>query len=215
MTKKNQKIITDILHETITNISVVKLDASQFGVQTRKRLYWTNFIIKNKPNCTQTWDDVLEPLENIQQYIISDKLIEYINKEYPLPRTISKPFKQIIKVDDKRWKYFFDKDNLFVSRLDYLGNISDTMDTQILNPYPVGKSRTITTSTGNNNLIIDRRTGNNSFIVRQISPIEKERLFYFPDNWTEIVRYKTPRGKMLGNTVVINVIEYLLQNINL
>ena len=37
------------------------IDSSLFGVQTRKRIYWTTFKIEGEPVCEQIWDDVLEP----------------------------------------------------------------------------------------------------------------------------------------------------------
>lgn len=44
--------------------------------------------------------------------------------------------------------------------------------------------------------------------LRQLTPIEYERLQGFPDNWTQEVS-KNQRYKTLGNAVTVNVIEYL------
>lgn len=49
--------------------------------------------------------------------------------------------------------------------------------------------------------------------VRKLMPIECERLMGFPDNWTE-GHADTNRYKMLGNSVVIPVLEYIVERIN-
>lgn len=54
--------------------------------------------------------------------------------------------------------------------------------------------------------------------VRRLTPTECERLQAFPDGWTAI-EYKGkpaadgPRYKALGNSMTVNVIEWILRNI--
>ena len=55
------------------------LDAAELGVQTRKRLYWTNFPLENtSKTCEQTWRDILEPLDNIYPLKASSKMFVII-----------------------------------------------------------------------------------------------------------------------------------------
>jgi len=67
------------------------------------------------------------------------------------------------------------------------------------------------------NLIKD--TGNhelpshaNSARIRTMTPIEWERLQGFEDNWTDIAS-RTSRMDLLGNSVTVNVIEAISENI--
>lgn len=48
--------------------------------------------------------------------------------------------------------------------------------------------------------------------IRRLTPMECERLQGFPDGWTEGVS-DTQRYKLLGNTVTVNVIEFLAKRI--
>ena len=60
---------------------------------------------------------------------------------------------------------------------------------------------------------------NASWAVRRLTPLEAERLQGFPDNWTDIPwRGKAhapdgPRYKALGNSMAVNVMEWLLGRI--
>jgi len=49
--------------------------------------------------------------------------------------------------------------------------------------------------------------------IRKLTPLECERLMGFPDGWTEGVS-DTQRYKMLGNSVIVPVIEYIGRNIS-
>lgn len=66
-----------------------------------------------------------------------------------------------------------------------------------------------------NNVLIDRRSGNP--VIRKMSPLECERLMGFPDNWTMFgVKGLVPdsrRFKMIGNSVSIPVVKYVVQSL--
>lgn len=201
--------ITTMLEETISKpLFTQMIDASSLGVQTRKRLYWTTFPVNSQFRCLQTWEDVLEPVSDISSYTITEGVLRYNNKK---DKGCSNKGRIAVENEDGDGTYKF-------VETDYStwwgrGLISDTMSTQLHSPYPIGKSRTIIASAGNNNCVIDRRTGNDSFLIRQFTPLEKERLFTFPDGWTEVLKYKTPRGAVLGRAVVVEVIKHILQQI--
>lgn len=50
-------------------------------------------------------------------------------------------------------------------------------------------------------------------IFRNFSPIERERLQTFPDNWTSVGLSNNIRLKLLGNTVTVDVISHILNSI--
>jgi DNA-cytosine methyltransferase len=209
-----QKITSELSEVMGRDVKMTLINAAEIGVQTRRRIYWSTYDIAPVPRLIQTWQDVLEPLQDIDKYTVSEAMITYNNKLYPRKGT-PKPCLMVRKIPSAKgvvaWTYIVDK------KLDkYMtwwerSFHSDTMDSQRISPYPVGKSRTIVTTTGNNNLIIDRRI-KKGFIVRSITPLEKERLFFFPEGWTSILKYKTHRGKVLGNSVVVAVVEHVLHS---
>ena len=57
-----------------------------------------------------------------------------------------------------------------------------------------------------NHFVIDDKQGER--LIRRLTPLECERLMGFPDGWT--YGYKdTPRYKALGNSVVINIVDWI------
>lgn len=46
-------------------------------------------------------------------------------------------------------------------------------------------------------------------VLRRFTPLEVERLFGFPDNWTAPIGADSPRYKALGNSMDVNVIRWL------
>jgi len=155
MKKCNKKLITELFREIFPEIQMNMLDAAEFGVQTRKRLYWTNFPLENtSKTCEQTWRDILEPLDNISPLKASSKMFNCYNKV--IKRKSKKEKTRIMRQIENDTCEFIDischKNE--VSRWE-LSTKSDTMDTEIYTPYPVGKSRPILANT---NMVIDRRT---------------------------------------------------------
>ena len=52
--------------------------------------------------------------------------------------------------------------------------------------------------------------------IRRLTPLECERLMGFPDHWTECEGVsETQRYKMLGNSIIVNVIDLIANHINL
>lgn len=113
-----------------------------------------------------------------------------------------------VKVKENRYKFV--EEEALRSRWQ-IGYISDNMSTELY-PYPVGKSRPIIGTAGTNNVLIDRRCRpKNTFFLRKFTATEKERLCGFEDNYT--FGSFTKRSDLLGNTVVVHVIEYILSHI--
>ena len=212
MKKTNKQIITQTLDNLFEgNIFVTPIDSSLFGVQKRRRLFWTNFNIPLQGiQEQQTWDCVLEPVKDVKDWIISDKYIKSFNKVYEHKQNIVT--KICIPSGDYYTFQILPKDN-HRSRWD-MGFVSDTMTEQLYTPYPVGKSKTVLSITGSSNIIIDRRFGEEScFVPRKFTSLEKERLFGFEDGYTKILKTKTQRTKVLGNSVVIFVVEHVVSEL--
>jgi DNA (cytosine-5)-methyltransferase 1 len=56
------------------------------------------------------------------------------------------------------------------------------------------------------------------YVIRRLTPTECERLMAFPDGYTEIghdgkVMSDSTRYQMLGNSIVVNVLAYIMQNV--
>jgi len=73
------------------------------------------------------------------------------------------------------------------------------------------------TGGGNLPMIIDPATSEED-TLRYLTPVECERLMGFPDNWTDVDAgpkgtAKTPRYKAIGNSIVVNVLEWLFARI--
>ena len=202
MKKEWQKIITQELQKLFKEpIYMTKLNAADFGVQTRRRLYWTNFCVPTTDvKCIQTWDDILINIDDIKSQPLSIKMLQYMNKCLPWKRSKEKPFIQILGDSKSGYTEELTYTSVYKSRWGHTYS-SDTKNK---------KSRPVTASSGNNNLLLDRRIY--EIFPRFLRPLERERLFFLPDYWTICLKYKTPRNDVLGNTVVVEVIEYILQN---
>jgi len=211
MAKKYRDRIDVALAEVMKPIPVHRrmLNAADFGVQCRKRIFWSTFEVPepSADQLCQTWSDVLADKEHALKFALSDKMVACLNK----PHSKTKKKRTMVMGSE-------DENNLreatwVTNSNSRWGNsmISDTMDSQLWSPYPVGKSRPyISSNGGTNNVLIDRRWHDSKLLVRHFSPLEAERLFHFPDNYTIGARYKTTRINLLGNSVVVAVIKYIL-----
>lgn len=201
MTIENRTMITKELETIGRPVFITKINSADFGVQTRKRLYWTTFPITHPVNRIQVWNDVLIPIEIASP--ISEKYIDCLNrtilsyKKYPFRVFYNGIDFEEIKHDEKsrtRWQCSFH---------------SDTTDKKIkYYNYPLGNSRPITASFGNHNVLVDRRI--TPFIIRRFEISEIEKLFGFPENYTNILKSRQKKYDCLGNSVVVHVIKYIL-----
>jgi len=209
MNMKSRKIITDTITDLYhSNVYMTKIDSALFGVQTRKRLFWTNFKVPlDDTECIQTWEDVLDDKESVKEWVLSRGYISYFNKIYECKRLRKT---KICVPKGEYYKFDILQEDAQYSRWD-LGFISDTMSTQLYTPYPLGKARPVLSSAGGNNMVIDRRFGpKGSFLPREFTSSEKEKLFGYPVGYTDQLSSKTQKTKVLGNTVVVPVITHIM-----
>ena len=211
MATKYRDRIDSALSEVMKPAQVYRrmLNAADFGVQTRKRIFWTTFEVPepSADHMVQTWSSVLVDKEHALEFALSNRMVECLNK--PHNKTKKKRTMVVGSEDENKLR-----EATWISNSNSRwGNsmISDSMNTQLWSPYPVGKSRPyISSNGGTNNVLIDRRWHGRKLLVRHFSPLEAERLFHFPDNYTIGARYKTTRINLLGNSVVVTVIKYIL-----
>lgn len=95
MSKKNRDIITQIMKVEPTLINSI-----DFSAQNRKRLYWTNIPVKEWSPKHFTLQDIAEPCENKQAYLITDKVVKHLSMEYT-GRKIQRNISAVIKTLDE------------------------------------------------------------------------------------------------------------------
>jgi site-specific DNA-cytosine methylase len=163
-------------------VEPVKINSSLVSAQNRERLYWTNI-----PNVTQPKD------KNIN---LTNILIESVpNKFYIKNRkgSISYPLK---KYDE------------FLTKHGYIPKMFNPYNCKEINK----KSPTLTA--------VGSRIGNSSTVlikedsgdIRQLVPLEWERLQTVPENYTDCIS-DTNRYNVLGNGWTVDVIVHILEHL--
>lgn len=190
MSNKNKAIITTFL-ETISKTYMNILDSGLFGVQIRKRIFWTNFPVQmdalpNKP--IQTYSDVLEPVHSVKSTIYSDRIImNSFNKLYDAPGK-GNAVLLVHKANAYKNGWYFKVHNIpgKYSRWNGLSLHADTIiECPSFYTYPIGKTRTIC---GDYTILLDRRgMPKDTFVIRYLTTLEKERLFFY-----RITMYRVP-----------------------
>ena len=207
-----KKIITDRLIDIVGNdIKLNHVNAKDSWIQIRNRLYWSN-IIYTETVSDLSFIDILEHKDITIKEKLSEKFIEGCNRLWKM--NIDKEYDSIIlkKQDDiyqikhiktkggkTRWSCSMHSDtiiNVEHNNIDY--------------KYPVGKARPIVGSNSINSFLLDRRDGN--IIPRFFSCIERERLFLFPDNYTDTTT-KTNRINLIGNTIIVYIVLGFIRNL--
>jgi site-specific DNA-cytosine methylase len=122
--------------------------------------------------------------------------------------------KQVIMIQDQKYQKFevVENNNIIGVTRYQLSMHSDTgMETPY--SYPHGKSRPLCAGGGGGfsiGMLIDRRVGNkDQFLFRYFTHVEKERLFGFQDNYTNMLS-KNQRNNVLGNSISVHVVNYIL-----
>ena len=87
MTKENKAIITRIM-----GVNPIMINSADFAPQNRKRLYWTNIPILKWTPKKLVLSDIAQPIEQKQEFLITDKVFKYLSEEYTgrkIQRTVS------------------------------------------------------------------------------------------------------------------------------
>jgi len=204
MKKSNKEIITDELQSCFDYpIYLTPLNGADFGVQTRRRLFWTTFEMDtSKIICEQVWEDVLLPIGDIQPEFVSSACITNANNcRFKSSKNI-----QIVarNVGNNLYKFVELNEGVTGCTRFQKGYHSDTNKI---------KSRTIIRGRKFDGCVADRRTNiPDTFYFRHFSVIERERLFWFPDGWVGDMCSVHRCCMLLGNTIVVKVVEFIIKN---
>jgi DNA-cytosine methyltransferase len=88
MTKENKEKITNII-----GVNPIFINSVDFSAQHRKRLYWTNIPVDEWTPKNIVLENILQPIESKQDFLITDKVNKYLSKEYN-NRKYKKPYQQ-------------------------------------------------------------------------------------------------------------------------
>lgn len=217
MSKQNKALITAELEKIYKNqVFSTIINNADISVQVRRRIFWTTFPVEQPKLCKHTWDDILEPLTDIpSKYFVSEKFINGMNTNIP-SKGIPKNLVYMLS-DNKYQEFNIEKNDNGLGRTRYqLSMHSDTGTvSNIPYAYPYGKARPICAGGGggfSRGMLVDRRCKNGKFKFRYFTMREKERLFGFPDYYTDQLS-DTTASDLLGNAVSVLVIEHILENI--
>ena len=93
MTKENKAIITRIM-----GVNPIMINSADFTPQNRKRLYWTNIPILKWTPKKLVLSDIAQPIEQKQEFLITDKVFKYLSEEYTgrkIQRTVSESIRNL------------------------------------------------------------------------------------------------------------------------
>lgn len=198
MSNENKNIITELM-----GVEPVMLNAALVSAQQRKRYFWTNIPTSELKDKGIVVKDILESGDT------------GLNKTWCIPATYYSAG-HINLLRKERTQVFEPV------RLGHIGK-----GTQGYRIYSI-KGKTVNISAGGGGFAtntelykIDLPDGD--YIIRKLTPVEVERAFTIPDNYTRYGKFadgsikeisNTQRYKMLGNGFVIDVIvEGILKNI--
>lgn len=185
----------------------IVINSAFVSAQQRKRCYWTNI-----PNVFQPKDKHIL----LKDIIISD------NNECEVPVITSRHRKQIDKLNPdkaycicaREYKGFGNQPTNGVLTPIRIGEIGKGRQSQRI--YSInGKSVTLSANGGGQGAKtglykIDMPDGD--YVIRQLTPIEAERLQTLPDNYTAGIS-NTQRYKCIGNGWTVDVIAHILKSL--
>jgi DNA (cytosine-5)-methyltransferase 3A len=186
--ENNNSIHQDIKDEISKYLGVqpIMIDSHFLSPQSRKRCYWTNI-----PNIQKPIDKGILVKDILESNEIWNKGTNYIKND-----------NEIIWTNSKR-----NPSTLYGKsvRLGHIGNGGQGRRIYSIN----GKSVNLVTGGAS---FYKTFSENGDIIVRNLTPVECERLQTVPDNYTEGFS-KTERYKMLGNGWTVDVIAHILSHI--
>jgi DNA-cytosine methyltransferase len=189
------------------------IDSGAMVVQKRRRLYWTlNQIPEYTGGRIQTWDDVLDPVADVTEYIISDKYLANLNGIFFDNKGPTVRQSLMVKKTKNGCYEFYTEETIGGRSRWCTSNHSDNgIPGQIRYTYPIGNARCITTNPRDNTLLDRRDCRPNQFIVRFFTPNELSRFFGFPEDYISKKLGKYTVYRLYGMTIVIPVILCILE----
>ena len=206
MNIENKHTITQILQKIDSRFRFTDIDNSLFGVQRRRRVFWTNFIISDMESLEQgdkvkqTWKDILLKRNDKRLEYVSTKHIQTFNKTYSVKGRQNTSC--IVKSTSKQLYYFSDTGKVGEKSRWQMNTHSDT-----IYPYSLPSVRQ------QNFVIIRDKIRSSIFKIRKFHVIELERLFFLPDGYVSEYFSHTRCEKLLGNGISIAVLEFIFKDL--
>jgi DNA-cytosine methyltransferase len=198
MTNNDRDEISNRLEKVLERKIYSKiLNGSNFGVQARRRRYWTTFELYKNIEIKQNWNDILLNIEECRSFASDIFIQNTMNKIHKNDK-----INPILLIKENR-DYIFHQNNEIKGITRWQKRFHSTTYEYC---SPIIRHRTCP-----NNVLIDTR--NNKIIPRYFEPIEIERLFFIPDGYVSNYCSKSRCSLLLGNTVIVKVIEYILSHI--
>lgn len=206
MKKEYQDVISQYL-----GCEPIEINSALVSAQNRKRLYWTNI-----PNVTQPSDlgivlkDILELPADVAGRIVGRRLNSE-GKRTDHDKTIKPVQRYEINENPQKTNCLttVNKDNILkvlqINPSKEAGGKQPHMQNRVY--HVKGKSVALTAAFANR-----LNVSEDMLCVRQLTPVECERLQTLPDNYTEGVS-KTQRYKMLGNGWTVSVIQHIFNGL--
>jgi len=186
MSKESKAKITEIM-----GVKPIMINAALVSAQSRKRLFWTNILVKELPEDKNILlKDILQPDAEVDKRMTSNSKAFCLDANYhkgsSAEHSIEKKVRTMVKI----------------------GHIGNT-DGQANRVYSdEGKSVCLSSNSGGSGA----KTGLYEIKenIRKLTPIECERLQGLPDNYTEGIS-NTQRYRCLGNAFNVDVIVHILK----
>ena len=193
MKKEHQNAISDLL-----GVKPIKIDSGLLSAQRRNRLYWCNWDVAQPEDKKLILDDILQ--EDVgEKYFQKQGWIDWFKKnaEFQLKKGYCaiNPEKAIT-MTARQYASWNGNFILLTNRGNNPGG-PRALD---------GKIPTITANSWqHNNHLVTKNS------IRRLTPVEIERAFTYPDNYTDGVS-DSQRYKMLGNGWTVSVIVHILKS---
>lgn len=213
MSRKNRDMITKLLKGVCNDVFVTDVNAALISIQTRRRVFWTNFFFDIKQKVGIEWSDFLDSINDIdKKYFLSKKYINGMNAFIP-SRTGKQKIEAVI-VSDGLWKFEKTTSNS-KSRFQCSQHSDNGNANNIPYAYPYGKTRPLCAGGGggfSKGVLIDRRFSDDgeTFAIRYFTCEEKERMFGFFTGYTSGLS-DTKRTDLLGNSISVYVVLEILR----
>lgn len=208
MPKRDMDIITNEL-----GVEPIMINAALVSAQSRKRLFWCNWDVKQPNDRMLILNDILEENPNVKPLL--DSHVAWLKSPSGKKRIDMGMLKinpeKAITLTARGYSSWGGNYVMYPMRL---GNINNS-ESQGNRIYSVlAKAVTLSANGGGLGAKIGIYLIHNGeyWILRTLSPIECERLQCLPDGWTEGVS-NTQRYKQLGNAVNVEVVKHIMNEL--
>ncbi len=209
MTNANKNIITQTIKAIYPDTYLIMINGALVSAQARKRYFWTNFFVDQPIDEKIFLRDIMQPESEIEKkYYLKKSQIESVK----LIIDKGKDYARILEKFDTKTKTITSRYNAS-SNADFLSIKSDSQGNRI---YDINFKAVNQSANGGG---LGAKTGLYEIekeVIRKLTPIEVERLFTLPDDYTKyginnIIISNFQRYKMLGNGVIKNVVVHILE----